>query len=294
MNINHYIYFIEAVKENNITKAAKSLFVSQSTISKAIRSLEKVYSTELVDRTAKNFRLTSSGETFYNSAVKIVSNFQTENEILSALLNSKRGTLTLGVPPVTITAIHSILYQYQSMYPEIIMRISEIGAKTAYALTKSGAIDIGVVIQPFTDPDFIQIPLMYSEAVCIVPLHHRFANYESISFEQLQREKFLLLNDTFMLYDRVIECCQKAGFYPHIALESGQWDLLVEAVANGRGITILPKPIIDKFCSSKIKTISLKDPELPWVPTVAYHKEKFLSAPMKLFLEMIEKRKSLT
>ena len=73
MNINHFAYFIEAVRENSITKAAESLFISQSTISKAIKSLEQAYNTELIDRKARKFKLTSAGEIFYNSAVKIVS-----------------------------------------------------------------------------------------------------------------------------------------------------------------------------------------------------------------------------
>ena len=62
MNINHFAYFVEAVRENSITKAAESLFISQSTISKAIKCLEQAYNTELIDRKARNFKLTSAGE----------------------------------------------------------------------------------------------------------------------------------------------------------------------------------------------------------------------------------------
>lgn len=64
MNINHFAYFIEAVRENSITKAAESLFISQSTISKAIKSLEQAYNTKLIDRKARKFKLTSAGEIF--------------------------------------------------------------------------------------------------------------------------------------------------------------------------------------------------------------------------------------
>lgn len=49
MNINHFSYFIETVRENSITRAAESLFISQSTISKAIKNLEQTYNTELID-----------------------------------------------------------------------------------------------------------------------------------------------------------------------------------------------------------------------------------------------------
>lgn len=148
MNINHFAYFVEAVRENSITKAAESLFISQSTISKAIKCLEQAYDTELIDRKARNFKLTSAGEIFYNSAVKIVSNYQSETTVLATLLHSHRGKLTLGIPPVTITIIHSLLHQYEQMYPEIDLRVIEIGAQTAFSLAQSGAADIS--IQQFT------------------------------------------------------------------------------------------------------------------------------------------------
>ena len=64
MNINHFAYFIEAVRENSITKAAESLFISQSTISKAIKSLEQAYNTELIDRKARKFKLIQQGRFF--------------------------------------------------------------------------------------------------------------------------------------------------------------------------------------------------------------------------------------
>ena len=291
MNIDHFIYFIETVKRQSFSKAADALFISQSTISKAVRSLEKAYDTELIDRTAKKFKLTSAGEIFYHSAVKIVSNYQSETEVLSVLLHSRRGTLTLGIPPITITIVHSILHQYQQMYPEIHVSVSEIGAKAAYSLTKTGTVDMGILIQPFVDPDFIQIPFLHSEIVCVVAPNHRLANYDSITFSQLANEPFYVLDKTFMLYDNIIDSCRQAGFSPHIVRESSQWDLLVEAISDGEGITLLPKPIIDKFCKTRVVQIHLQKPELPWIPTVAYHREKFISTPMKLFLDMIHKIK---
>lgn len=291
MNINHFAYFVEVVWKNSITKAAESLFISQSTISKAIKCLEQAYNTELIDRKARNFKLTSAGEIFYNSAVKIVSNYQSETTVLATLLHSHRGKLTLGIPPVTITIIHSLLHQYEQMYPEIDLRVIEIGAQTAFSLAQSGAADISIIIEPFDNPEFNKVPIMESEAVCVVSPHHRLANYDTISFSQLKNEKFLVFDKSFMLYYRIIDCCKEAGFMPNISLESAQWDLLVEAVSDGEGITILPRPIIQKFCPQKVKMLHLCNPSLPWIPVAAYHKEKFLSTPMKLFLDLIQATK---
>lgn len=287
MNMNHFIYFIEVVKKNSFTKAAESLFISQSTISKAIRALEEKYDTELIDRTARTFKLTEAGKIFYASAVKIVQSYHMETEVLTARLNSRRGTLALGIPPVTITIMYPLLSQYHAMYPEVILNIHEVGAQTAYTLVKQAAVDMSILISPFEDTDFYQLPLMNSEAVCVVHNHHRLVNYDAISFQKLKDENFLIFDDTYMLHNNIFDCCQQAGFTPHVTLQSKQWDLLVEAASLEQGIGILPKPIIERFCPHKVKMLRLQDPPLPWIPILTYHKEKFISSPMKLFIDMV-------
>lgn len=290
MNLDHFVYFVELVQQNSFTKAAEKLFISQSTISKAIRTLEKEYDVELIDRTSVKFRLTSEGEIFYNSSLKIISSYKAETELLHSMLKSKRGILYLGIPPVTITAIYPILCQYRFLYPDITLRILEIGANRLYSLVKQGAIDMGVVIQPFMDMDFIQVPVMHSDAVLILPPDHKFVKHDTIRMSRLQHEKFLILANEYMIHDVIINSCKKAGFVPRIVGKSAQWDLLVEGVVNGQGVSILPRPIIEKFCSNRVKMVGLLGPEIPWIPTVIYHKNKFVISPMQLFLDMLQNK----
>ena len=288
MNLDHLVYFVELVQQNSFTKAAEKLFISQSAISKAIRALEKEYDVELIDRTSKKFRLTSEGNLFYDSALKIISNYKSETEFLHSILKSKTGVLYLGIPPVTITAIYPILNQYRSLYPNITLRIQEVGANRIYSLVKQGTIDMGMVIQPFDDPDFFQVPVMQSDAVLILPLTHPLAIYDELPIARLKKEKLLLLTDEYMLHDVILNSFKKAGIAPTILGESAQWDLLVEGVVQGRGISILPKPIIEKFCGNRVKLVNLIKPTIPWVPTVIYHKNKFVTSPMQLFLDMLQ------
>lgn len=288
MNLDHFVYFVELVQQNSFTKAAEKLFISQSAISKAIRSLEKEYDVELIDRTSKKFRLTSEGNLFYDSALKIISNYKYETEFLHSILKSKTGVLYLGIPPVTITAIYPILNHYRSLYPNITLRILEVGANRIYSLVKQGTIDMGMVIQPFRDPDFFQVPVMQSDAVLILPLSHPLAIYDELPISRLKKENLLLLTEEYMLRDVILNAFKKAKITPIIRGESAQWDLLVEGVVQGRGISILPRPIIEKFCGNRVKLVNLTKPSIPWVPTVIYHKNKFVTSPMQLFLAMLQ------
>lgn len=288
MNARYYRYFVELTKRRSFTRTAEELYISQSTISKAIRSLEEEYEVQLIDRTAKGFRLTSEGEIFYKESIKLISQFERETEVLHALVRSKRGTLHLGVPPVTVTAIYEVLHHYRELYPHIDLRLLEVGANKVYSSVKEGEIDMGIIIQPFDNPDFVQMPILYSEAILLVPLNHPLAVRDTIPVAKLKDESFMLLTDTYMLRDVIVQVCEQAGFTPRVIGESAQWDLLFEAVANGEGVSILPKPIIDKICLPRVKLVHLVEPVIPWIPTVIYHKEKFLTSPMELFLQMLK------
>ena len=80
--------------------------------------------------------------------------------------------------------------------------------------------------------------------------------------------------------------CRQAGFAPQVAFESSQWDLLYEMALDGRGVAFFPKALMDKHPRSEAVCLHLQDPAAPWILSVAYRKERFLSTPMQLFLEL--------
>lgn len=290
MNLNQLEYFVELANQQNFTKAAQDLFVSQSTISKAVHALEKEYGVKLIDRTSKKFHLTTEGEIFYKSARQMMLNYKEEALELSSMLKSKKGTLCVGIPPVTITACFSpIIYQYRYLYPDIHLKISEVGANGVLSLLKDGTLDVGVLVKPFEDDDYVKMPpLIISEAVLLVSKTHRLAKDASVSFSQLKGERFMIITSDYMLHDSIINKCLQAGFKPDIRFESSQWDLLVEMVAINHGISILPKPIFDKFQCPNVCPIHLDNPAFPWEPVVVYRKDKFITSPMQYFLDIVE------
>lgn len=288
MNITQLKYFIGVVQQKSFTKAAEYFFVSESTISKSVRSLEKEYNVQLIDRHSKNIRLTPEGRVFYQSATKIMQNYTNETLKLHNALKNTRGSLRVGIPPVTITAcFSSILYQYRHKYPDIHLEIMEVGANTAHQLVEDGRLDIGVIIRPFEDKNYVTIPVLTSEVILLVPSTHPLACMPSVTFSQLEGERFTILSDDYMLHDLIYRNCEKSGFSPDVRFKSSQWDFLVEMVASNQGISMLPKPIIDKFPHPKICSIHLEEPEFPWEAIMVYRKDRLLTAPMQCFIDLV-------
>lgn len=101
MNIRAIEYFVETVKYENFTKAANSLYVSQPALSKAIQNLEIELNAILIDRNAKEFKLTAEGEKVYAYGKEVLDFFREKTEDLLAELHKKNRELKLGITPTS-------------------------------------------------------------------------------------------------------------------------------------------------------------------------------------------------
>ncbi|MCY1714792.1 LysR family transcriptional regulator [Caproiciproducens galactitolivorans] len=287
MTMTWLTYYVEVVKQRNFTRAAEKLFVSQSTLSKAIRALENEFQAEFIRRRTKDLLITQDGLVFYEYATKLLDYYHTQTQKLEQKLRCAGGTLALGLPPSAGTIyFSSLIYQFRKAYPETNLQITEITSKSIRDLVDDGTLDLGVVIEPFSDSRFYSKTVFHSEAVLVVPKQHPLASESSVDFEALKTERLLMVSPDYMYYDVMMERCKAAGFTPNIVFESSQWDLLLEMIANNQGVSILPKPLVDKLYAGRVCQLHLKNPEFPWALSVIYRTDKFLTVPMQHFLKI--------
>ena len=287
MTLNQLSYFTEIVRQRSFTKAADVLFVSQSALSKSIRTLEKEFETVLIDRSAKEFRLTSEGEIFNDFATRLLDYYDQETQELYSRLHGGSGELSLGLPPSSGSIyFFDQIFKFQQQYPVVNLEITEVTSKKVTDLVADGKLDLGIVIEPFADDRFAKKEVYTSEAVLVVSKDSPLASRRSIGSAQLQNERFVTVSPDYMYYDRMMDYFTQAGISPEIAFRSFQWDLLLEMVAAGQGVSILPKPLIDKCYHNRVRQIHLKDPEFPWGLTLIRRKDKFVTEPMRNFIEL--------
>ena len=290
MTLKQLTYFLEIAKMRNFTKAAANLYISQSALSKTVKAMESELGVQLIDRTVNHFKLTPEGEIFYQKGLIAIKNINSELEDLYGSLGTEKGHITVGIPPVIGTAYFtSIIYKFRNMYPDVELKIIEAGANTIKKWVSEGEADIGVVILPVSNDDFNVIPIVTAENVLLVNKNHPLAQYDEVSFKMLKDERFIALNSTFMLYDQIISLCRISGFEPNIVCESSQWDFITEMVVLDQGVSILPRPILKRYNSDKLKLISLKDPSFSWNIAIIFKKDKYISRIIKSFIELSKK-----
>ena len=293
MTLVQLTYYVEVVQQGNFTKAAEKLFVSESTISKSLRTLEQELKTELVDHTARDFQLTREGLLFYECAQNILNYYhdQTQELYQRFRLHKDQGTLRLGMPPTAGTIyFYMMMERFRQRYPDIKLQITEnLTSKRIKEQMDDDNLDLGVMIEPFHDERYDVQRVYLSEAVLVVSHSHALAETKSIQIAKLADEPFLLLGREFMFHDVLLDYCQTAGYSPRVVFESIQWDFLLEMVANNQGVSVLPKPLVDKCYNNRVHKVHLQDPKFPWALDVIWRRDRYFTAPMRHFLDLCDK-----
>jgi DNA-binding transcriptional LysR family regulator len=281
-------YFVQVAKEKSYTRAAKKLYLSQPALSKTIKKLENELGAKLFDRSGKEVKLTDCGKDLFEKAQKLIWDFNNTIESLQETKDLKRGHITIGIPPVIGTLYFSpIITNFRKMYPGISIDIFEEGAKTVADKVIEGDVDIGIVILPTNTRELIIIPVFKDENVVVVYETNPLALKEKISFKHLKNENFNIFNENFVLYDQIISKCHKSGFEPNITFKSSQWDFIIEMLSLDQGISILPRPILNRNKYSHIKTIPL-EPLFPWELILIIKKGKYISYAGREFISFVQ------
>ncbi len=291
MTINQLQYYVEIVNQKNFTRAAEKLFVSQSTLSKSVRALEREFQAELINHNAKDFMLTSDGMLFYEYAVKILDYFDTQTHELHQRLSTTHGLLNIGIPPTAgTTYFYSLIHKYREQYPDINLNLLEVPSQLILKEMDANRLDMGAVLEPFPESSqYFVRPVCRSEIVLTVSKDHPLAGRESVSFSELRGEKFLMVSSDFTFHHIVLSLCGQAGLVPNIIFESSQWDLIYAMTNDNQGISFFPLLFLEKQNDTRLKRIHLENPEAPWTLAIAYRKDKFVTKPMQLFLDLCDK-----
>lgn len=288
MTFNHLKYFIEVVNQKSFTKASEKLFISQSTISKALSSLEAELNTTLYEHGNREFILTQTGQYLYDFAKDVLGYWNVKEDELIEKIKMDNDKLKLGLPPTAGSIFFfGLIRQFKVKNPTTQLIINDATSKFIPDMLLEGKLDLGIVIEPFEDTRFIKKIAYQTESVLVVSSKHKLASQDTVSFKELKEELFLQVTKDFQ-YRQVFEkICLKAGFNPHISFESNQWDMILEMVADNQGITILPLPLVEKYKPQNVKCIHLTDPCFPWALTVIRAKGHPVTQGMKKFIELL-------
>lgn len=240
LTLRQLAYFVAASDHESISSAARTLNVSQPSISNAIIQLEKQFSVSLfLRRNSHGVRLTQSGEILLREARAVLDHAADFETLATSVLNEVVGEIRVAcfvnVAPVYMA---SLTRTFQEKFPAARIEMKIGNQQEVFDAIDSGTFEIGLTFDLEVPPEY-RIDVVKSFAPqAVLPIHHRFAEAEAVELKDLVSETFLYLdlphssNYFFSLFER-------QSLHPERVLPIGSFETIRTFVGNGLGYSVL-------------------------------------------------------
>lgn len=255
MKIMQLRYFVEVCKYQNVTRAAKEMFISQPSVTSAIQDLEKEFGVNLFYRQSKRMILTKEGEFLYSQAVDIL---RRVDETARTMKNfgGLNNIIKVGIPPMIGSHYFPGFFnKFIEANPDVHFEIQEYGTIQTRELILSDQLDAAfLIINQLPDSNFQCLPLLDTEIVLAVSKENPLAKKTSVKIEDLANEPIILMPTGSFQNAEITRRYKEADIEPNVALYSTQVALIKQFAESNNASTFLFKDIVDA------------DPDLVGVP----------------------------
>lgn len=276
LDLHRLRVFVEVVRQGGFSQAAKVVFATQPTVSKAVKQLEEEFGMQLLSRVGQRGELTAAGKIVYRRALTLLTEGGDLITELDELRGLKRGTLRIGFPRLGSSALFAQLYvSYRGRYPGVDVDIAIQDSKDLEELLRAGDLDIAALASPISE-DFDSQEVRTEPLVVLLPPDHALARRKTIKLASLAKSP-LILFDEAKVNEMILDACRDEGITPKIAAHSSQADFIVELVAAGFGIGFLPRMIAESRPPRSVQHALLDNAKCRWRVALAWRRSGFLS-----------------
>jgi LysR family transcriptional regulator, benzoate and cis,cis-muconate-responsive activator of ben and cat genes len=294
MELRHLRYFVAVAEEQNVTRAAVRLHVSQPPLSRQIRNLEDELGIALFNRYANALRLTEAGRAFLAEARIILRRAEAAVEMAKAVAGGKRGEIHVGyAPSLTVEILPRALRHFRESNPGVRVELHDLSTEGMLRGLNDGKLNVAMMVQVAPK---ILTGLIFEELqrlpVCVAMLPaHPLAKARKVGLDQVTKQRLV----TFTLADYPEHHAWIAGLFaplnrsPLIVEEHDSITSLIAAVESGRGIAVIAQPL-DGLGSPRLKIRPLQPAPPPLGVGIVYCK-KFRSAATDSFIAAARRSK---
>ena len=267
MTLTELRYIVAVARERHFGHAAEACFVSQPTLSVAIKKLEEELDLKLFERGANEVSLTHLGEAIVRQAQIVIEQAAAIKEIARRGKDPLAGPLKLGIIyTIGPYLLPELVKNAIEMSPQMPLMLQENFTVKLLEMLRTGELDCAIMAEPFPDSG-LAIAALYDEPFMIaVPKKHALAKRKSVSAEELKQETMLLLGTGHCFRDHVLEVCPEFARFSSDAegirksFEGSSLETIKHMVASGMGVTVVPQLSVPPEAQTHLAYVNFTDP----------------------------------
>lgn len=230
-------------KYENISTAAKELIISQSALSKSIRSLEDELRMDLFFRNGKRISLNKNGQFLYDRAKRIFSELENLEEAMSEQRGEGNGRLSIITTlPYTFT---NLITSFMDNYPGIYYQQLPLSKENLHNFVENGQYDICITTEEIIHPNVKWIPLIEEEIFLTVPSSFPQSPFSEIDLHAFKDMPFIGLQKNYHYRKLTDQLCSNYGFLPDYRVEVEEATAILQLIKRGKGLSFTPRTSIN-------------------------------------------------
>ncbi|MBN8508196.1 MAG: hydrogen peroxide-inducible genes activator [Burkholderiales bacterium] len=267
MTLTELRYIVAVARERHFGRAAEACFVSQPTLSIAIKKLEDELEVRIFERGGNEVTVTPLGEAIVRQAQAVVEQAAAIKEIAKAGKDPLAGPLRLGIIyTIGPYLLPELVRQVIERTPQMPLMLQENFTVKLLEMLRAGELDCAILAEPFPDAGLAIAPLYDEPFMAAVPKDHALAKRRTISTEELKQQTMLLLGTGHCFRDQVLEVCPEFARFSTDAegirrsFEGSSLETIKHMVASGMGVTVVPRLSVDALAQPHVRYIPFTPP----------------------------------
>ena len=240
MELRHLRYFVGVAEEENVSRAALKLHVSQPALSRQIRDLEEELGFLLLTRSAKSVQLTDAGRAFLKGAIAVLQRAEDAVKTARAVATGARAELHVGyAPSLTARFLPQTLRVFQARSPGVRVKLHDFSTEEMLAGLREGKLHIAFVVKQRTLLRGLHFEDLARDAFCLaVAPKHPLAGRRAVKLAEAAREPLITYSrkdypDAHQHLEALFAAVKNK---PRVAEEHDSVSSLIAAVEAGNGV----------------------------------------------------------
>lgn len=281
--------FCDLAETESFTKTAEINSVSQSAVSQTISALERHFHSLLIERSKKNFRLTTEGEVLYSHSKEILQMYAAIHSRMQEIKHIISGEIRLAT--VYSLGLHDLppyIKRFMRDYPEVNIHVEYRRANQVYEGVMGNIVDLGLVAYPVHDDKWEVVPLRKERLVLACHPRHPWAKLKNIKLKALNGQKFISFEPDMPTRKALDKLLKGQGVAVQHMMEFDNIETVKRAVELECGVAIVPEATVQQeVAKHTLAAVPLEGNYFRPLGAI-YRKTKVLSPAMKQFLTMLK------
>ena len=270
-----------------MTLASESLFISQPSVSQAIKELEEYYQTKLFERYPKKLYPTPEGKMLYDYSLQILGLYdEVHRELLSM---DNKGSISIGANISAGTVlVKNYIDQFHLTYPNVKIRVFIAGSARLSELISRNDIDLALMEDLFFEKNLIQIPFYRDRIVFVCSPVNSLSKKSNLQITDLKDENFLLRPKGVGVRDHFDYLMKLKDIVIEPSWESTSTRALINAAKSDYGIAVLPYLLVkQEIDEGDVVELDIRNESLRRTLNITYNKNKNLNKWTRHFIELV-------